>query len=349
MSILIQDIPERLFKYYAYDDKYNSDRLSGKVFLTNPYSFNDPSDCRLGVTNNYQSMGKDEIWLAEKLKELGINPQTYLDRVIDDEKDAVELVWKKQLEKVGILCLSQDSANKLLWGYYTNNAGFCIELDSSLIVERLLLGYINGLNFETIFNLYNGKGYSSNPIMRNANKNAAEITKAVELVSHIDIAKITNPYLLSLLKDAANEEPVRNFLITCLLKRFGCHEMTYVDANDVYSAKLFFNGSEEDVIAKYYRKTKEWSLEKEFRIVTSLGGRILADLGCDIIKSVRIGCNMSASHVFEVLSILQRNKMNNIPVYRMKVNTGTNTLEPVLMDSYSLYSILSEFNKFTNI
>lgn len=113
MGILIQDIPERLFKYYAFDDKYNSDRLSGKVFLSNPYSFNDPSDCRLGATNNYQSMGKNENWLAEKLKEVGLDPETYLDKVIDDEKDAVKLVWKKQLEKVGILCLSQEPANKL--------------------------------------------------------------------------------------------------------------------------------------------------------------------------------------------------------------------------------------------
>lgn len=349
MSILIQDIPERLFKYYAYDDKYNTDRLSGKVFLSNPYSFNDPSDCRLGVTNNYHTMGKDKNWLADKLKEIGLDPAKYIDLVVADDKETVDLVWKKQLEKVGILCLSQEPTNKLLWGYYTNNAGFCIELDSSLIVERLLLGYIDGLNFETIFDLYNVKGYSSNPVTRNANKTAAEITKAVELVSRIDITKITNPYLLSLLKDASNEGQVRNFLTTCLLKRFGCHQMTYVDAEEASSAKLFFNKSEEDVIAKYYRKTKEWALEKEFRIVASLGGRILADLGRDIIKSVRLGCNMSPSHVFEVLSILHRNDMDNIPIYRMKIQKGTNTLEPVLIDTKSLYSILSEFNKLTNL
>ena len=117
MSILIQDIPERLFKYYAYDDKYNTDRLSGKVFLSNPYSFNDPSDCRLGVTNNYHTMGKDKNWLADKLKEIGLDPAKYIDLVVADDKETVDLVWKKQLEKVGILCLSQEPTNKLLWGY----------------------------------------------------------------------------------------------------------------------------------------------------------------------------------------------------------------------------------------
>lgn len=349
MSILIQEIPLYLYKYYAFDEKYNSDRLSGKVFLSNPYSFNDPSDCRLGVTNNYHSMGKDKNWLAGKLKEIGLNPGAYIDKVVNNDRETVELVWKKQLEKVGILCLSQDPTNKLLWGYYTNNAGFCIEIDSSLIIERLLLGFVNGLNFETIFDLYNGKEYSSDPIKRNIHKSALEITKAIELVGRIDITKITNPYLLSLLKKNTNEQYVRNFLATCLLKRFGCHEMTYADAKDISNAKLFFNNREEDMIAKYYCKTKEWSLESEFRIVVSLGGGILANLGCDIIKSVRMGCNMPPSHIFEVLSILHRNKMDDIPIYKMVVKSGTNTLEPVLIDTKSLYSMLSKFNKLTNI
>lgn len=349
MSILIQKIPSHLYKYYAFDEKFNSDRLIGKVFLSNPYSFNDPSDCRFGIINNYHSMGKDKTWLFGKLKELGLEPATYLDKVVDNDKESVELVWKKQLEKVGILCLSQDPTNKLLWGYYTNNAGFCIELDSSLIVERLLLGYINELNFETISDLYNEKEYSLDPIIRNSNKIKSEVTKAVELVSRIDIAKITNPYLLSLLKETSHEKYVRNFLTTCLLKRFGCHEMTYMDTKDTPSAKLFFNNNDEDVIAKYYCKTKEWSLEKEFRFVASLGGGILADLGCDIIKSVLIGCNMPSSHIFEVLSILYKNKMDNIPIYKMKVKTGTNTLEPVLIDTKSLFFTLLEFNKLTNI
>lgn len=349
MSIVIQDIPNSLFKYYAYDEKYNFDRLTGKVYLSNPYSFNDPSDCRLGITNNFNQLGKDERWLADKLKEIGLKPEEYTDKVMADDRDAVEQVWKKQLEKVGILCLSQEPTNKLLWGYYTNNSGFCIELDSSLIVERLLIGYVNGLDFETTYDLFNAKAYCSEPFRRNSNKGSSEIKKAIEITSQIEISKIKNPYLLSLLKDATKEQQVRNYLTSCLLKRFGCHEMTYVDNIDTLIAKLFFNKSDNDVIPKYYQKTKEWALEKEFRIVMSLGGKILADLGCDIIKSVRIGCNMPPSHLFEVLSIMHKNPMENVPVYRMKVEIGTNALEPVKLDTKQIYTVLAEFNKHTNI
>lgn len=145
MSILTQHIPDKLFKYYSFDEKFNESRLTGHVFLSTPFSFNDPSDCRLGIENNFKEKSRTRDWLYAKLEEVGLNPDDYADGIINNEKAAVDAYWRKQLEKVGILCLSEDDKNKLLWGYYTNNVGFCVEWDTTKIVKRLALAYVSEL------------------------------------------------------------------------------------------------------------------------------------------------------------------------------------------------------------
>lgn len=114
MSILTQHIPDKLFKYYSFDEKFNESRLTGLVFLSTPFSFNDPSDCRLGIENNFEEKSRTKDWLYAKLEEVGLNPDDYADGIINNEKAAVDAYWRKQLEKVGILCLSEDDKNKLI-------------------------------------------------------------------------------------------------------------------------------------------------------------------------------------------------------------------------------------------
>ena len=114
MSILTQHIPDKLFKYYSFDEKFNESRLTGRVFLSTPFSFNDPSDCCLGIENNFKEKSRTKDWLYAKLEEVGLNPDDYADGIINNEKAAVDAYWRKQLEKVGILCLSEDDKNKLI-------------------------------------------------------------------------------------------------------------------------------------------------------------------------------------------------------------------------------------------
>ena len=77
MSILTQHIPDKLFKYYSFDEKFNESRLTGRVFLSTPFSFNDPSDCRLGIENNFKEKSRTKDWLYAKLEEVGLNPDDY--------------------------------------------------------------------------------------------------------------------------------------------------------------------------------------------------------------------------------------------------------------------------------
>lgn len=349
MSILSQPIPQHLYKYYAFDTKYNEDRLSGKVYLSNPFAFNDPSDCRLGVHNNFHELNRDEHWLAQKLKEIGVDSTLYLDKIMANDTEAVNIVWKKQLEKVGILCLSQAPSNKLLWGYYTNNTGFCIELDTNLIINRLLVAYINDLDFETTYDFFHDKRYCEAPYSRNLVKTDDEIAKASDLVKGISLSRVQNPYLLSLLKEPCNEQNVRCFMANCLLKRFGCKEVQYAPVGNLTQANLFYNNRDDDMVAKYYQKTEEWALEREFRIVASLGGNMVADLGTDIIKSVRLGCNISTTNMFVILSILYAHGMTNIPIYKMRVDQTDHVLRECPLDTARLFALIQQYNMLINV
>ena len=59
-------MPDRLYKYYRYNDALNAKRLSGQVYLASPLDFNDPCDCQRKVINNAQTRceQKGGDWLS---------------------------------------------------------------------------------------------------------------------------------------------------------------------------------------------------------------------------------------------------------------------------------------------
>ena len=135
------NLPPQLFKYYGYDSTLNEKRLSGEVYLATPFDFNDPCDCQRDVINNSkEKVNKKGVnWLCRKLQELGYSDKETERLSISLQKDDTDKyeVYKRQLEKVGILCLTTNHADSLMWGYYTNNEGFCIEYDVTQIIHQL--------------------------------------------------------------------------------------------------------------------------------------------------------------------------------------------------------------------
>ena len=114
-------LPTRLFKYYRYDDKLNAKRLTGEVYMATPFDFNDPCDCQRDVINNavQRESVKGSGWLLRKLVELNYSKAEASIRakslLVDDTYKYD--VYKRQLERVGILCLTPNHADTLMWGY----------------------------------------------------------------------------------------------------------------------------------------------------------------------------------------------------------------------------------------
>lgn len=308
----IFNLPDRLFKYYGYDSKLNAKRLAGEIYLACPYDFNDPCDCQREVINNSQDRvaAKGEDWLKRKMRELDFNTSDSLDiansLLVDDSK--VKQVHKRMLERLGILCLTSSHADSLMWGYYTNNDGICIEYDRDKIVRNLVIGYINKMSYTTTRFLYEEEKYYQIPKQRTPSLKEQHISLAENTIRLKDIKQITNKYLEEKKPDFILN--VLNFARNILLKRIYAQSIIYNISPDGSPAPLFFERGHTSSGAKYFKKTSTWKHENEFRFIVSLGGRIPINIGKDCIKNVYLGCNMSNEIVAAIAYLMVKNNLS---------------------------------------
>lgn len=103
------------------------------------------------------------------------------------------------------------------------------------------------------------------------------------------INKITNKFLC----EQQDKQNVLNFIRNFFLKRVYAQSIIYNVTPDGSPSTLFFERGNTSSETKYFRKTKTWKHEKEFRIIVSLGGKKNISLGKECIKSIYLGCNIS--------------------------------------------------------
>lgn len=314
----IFNLPPRLFKYYGYDSQLNAKRLSGEVYLACPYDFNDPCDCQREVINNAAQKVelKGPEWLETKMEELGFDDtecRQLTEGLINDNQDIKERVHKRMLEKLGILCLTGTQADTLMWGYYANNEGICIEYDVSRLVKQIVLGYINKMNYLTTKFLYEKRQYNKDPEDKTPDLKKEVIQEAQKLIRENDVNKITNRYL----REQNNQHHLLNFVRNIFLKRIYAQSIIYNVAPDGSPSTLFYNHDDKASQTKYFKKTKTWSHENEFRFIVSLGGRTPINIGKDCIKNIYLGCNMPNEKVVAVAYLMAKNNLS-AGLYKMK-------------------------------
>lgn len=314
----IFNLPDRLFKYYSYDSKLNAKRLSGEIYLACPYDFNDPCDCQRVVINNsvekVNSKGRE--WLELKMEELEFSEdecKIITNELLANNEVAKERVHKKMLQQLGILCLTSTLADTLMWGYYANNEGICIEYDTNRIIKNLVIGYINKMSYTTTRFLYNRRNYYQIPEQRTPALKDSIIQKSKDLIKKNDVKKITNKYLL----EQKNELNTLNFMRNVFLKRIYAQSIIYNIEPDGSPSTLFFDRGNKVSETKYFKKTKTWKHEKEFRFVVSLGGRLPINIGKDCIKNIYLGCNMPNERIVAIAYLMAKNNLT-AGLYKMK-------------------------------
>lgn len=131
-------LPNTLYKYYKYDDNYNEKRLLGEIFFCCPNKFNDVFDAQHEVINNIDDINGLSI-IEEKLQEIGYpNPTEIISYLKGKESERYKMeVRKKQIENVGMICLTNTPLSILMWAYYTENTGYCIEYDINFIRTKI--------------------------------------------------------------------------------------------------------------------------------------------------------------------------------------------------------------------
>lgn len=313
----IFNLPSRLFKYYGYDTKLNTKRIGGEIYLACPYDFNDPCDCQRAIINNsrqrVEDKGKD--WLKHKMKELefsDIECEELANSLLTDDSN-VKLVHRRMLERLGILYMTSTQSDTLMWGYYANNEGLCIEYDVTKIVRNIVIGYINKMSYTTTRYLYEDVKYYQIPEQRTPTLSSDTLKKAIEIIRKIDTKKINNRYL----EEQNNDLNILNFARNVLLKRIYAQSIIYNISPDGSPSPLFFNRTDKASETKYFRKTKTWKHEGEFRFIVSLGGRLAINIGKECIKNIYLGCNMSNERIIAIAYLMAKNNLN-AGLYKMK-------------------------------
>lgn len=162
-----------MYKYYSYDDSLNIKRLSGEIYFNSPDRFNDLFDAQHDIINNINDVKIEDV--KNRLKEIGYsdyeNKATLLQG--NDNNQLVKEIRKKQIENVGITCFTDSPENVLMWAYYGENKGYCIEYDMNVIKNNIA---------EMLQNEYSKK-------MIEADANKRIMAKKVKYRKSIDLPK----------------------------------------------------------------------------------------------------------------------------------------------------------------
>lgn len=129
-SIENGSFPRYLYKYRDDSDKTKSIFKNNQIHFSSPEKFNDPFDCNLSSVERYDNTDIENFYQKmiegrPEQEELSKRPIDYLriSKFIDE-------ALKIQRSKLGLLCLSKEFQNILMWSHYANNhKGIVIEFD----------------------------------------------------------------------------------------------------------------------------------------------------------------------------------------------------------------------------
>ncbi len=148
------DFPGTIYKFRDWDNKYHKKiLLENEIFFANANSFNDPFD---SIIPNYgeSHLSKSSLisLMRDKFKrenpsmtegEISIKIQSLPGNtwIIDEAKlyENLNKVQDYYHKKYGIISLSENPFNILMWGHYSNaHKGFCVGFDTKALANYLI-------------------------------------------------------------------------------------------------------------------------------------------------------------------------------------------------------------------
>lgn len=125
--------PSSLFKFYALTD-YNVDAVrSFSFWASDKWQLNDPFDCHHGLIDYENANARTQKLILTQSQNRAESP-----------KDIIEEYYLNFFQHFGIISLTQQENekphNKLMWAHYTSNRGFCIQFNTTLLLNEKLIG-----------------------------------------------------------------------------------------------------------------------------------------------------------------------------------------------------------------
>lgn len=122
-----QKKPQTLFKYYALNENSIDALLNSYIYATHPNQFNDVFDCFINLIKfDDVEMNKNFLKNFYKLTD------DKIEEIANNTSDIQKKIKKNLFNFIGLISLTNDDNNILMWSYYTNHQGFCINFDYKL-------------------------------------------------------------------------------------------------------------------------------------------------------------------------------------------------------------------------
>ncbi|MCZ2479440.1 DUF2971 domain-containing protein [Aquirufa nivalisilvae] len=156
--------PKIVYKYRAWKRFQKKTLTDFELYLASPKDFNDPFDCK--IPTNYKAMNeKEKIAFADKfifknkskllaerkdLIEEKRNLEFFLMNNIGAlQKKYEEVMFKEYDDRFGVLSLSKNWNNILMWSHYGDrHNGYCIGFHNNLLIDSKKFGYIGAVNYQ---------------------------------------------------------------------------------------------------------------------------------------------------------------------------------------------------------
>jgi hypothetical protein len=155
------DLPATLYKYCDWSIKFHKKILTKReVFFASPAMFNDPFDCKIPVRYdiNPEKQLKDFYFNVIKArykdrsdKEIREFSKRYVHEGEVDPKSFKKndsKYFEKLNERMGVLSLSSQNNDILMWGHYANShKGFCVGFDTSELLKTQNVDFIGKVDY----------------------------------------------------------------------------------------------------------------------------------------------------------------------------------------------------------
>lgn len=140
--------PTSLFKYYS-NSRFSYEALfENYLYLSHPFDFNDSLDCSELIWDFSGLTEKDYLSynISSKLDKATLKKK-YLKGKLNGFFNLRRNMWIENTYKLGIVSLTNNPLNKLMWAHYSGESGFMIELDYKTLIDE-----IKNNNLRTLIN-----------------------------------------------------------------------------------------------------------------------------------------------------------------------------------------------------
>ncbi len=138
----IRDEPETIFKYYYNNDNSLDALTKCYLFATHPFSFNDSIDSS-ELLLNLENISKERyIGIFKRILKPEAFEEYDFDKLYVDEENnsfyfARKFLYEFFTRQVGLISLTTQPLNILMWSHYSSESGFIIELDKKCLINNL--------------------------------------------------------------------------------------------------------------------------------------------------------------------------------------------------------------------